>query len=466
MSLNDNGVLDPSLLREYDIRGIVGETLSPDDVRALGRGFGSIIFEEHGKASRVAVGYDGRVSSPMLLSSLIDGLLSSGVHVINTGLGPSPMLYFATFETCSQGGMMITGSHNPPNYNGIKLMQEGKPFYGRAIQSLGTRVRNREFVVGAGTIEDIDIREPYVTRLLEGNKWEGQMKVVWDPGNGASGEIVRRVIRGLAGKHILINGAIDGTFPNHHPDPTVESNLSQLKEAVSENECDLGIGFDGDGDRIGVIDEQGRVIWGDQLMVIWARDVLERLPGSTIIADVKSSSVLYEQVKKAGGNPVMWKTGHSLIKAKMAEMGAPLAGEMSGHIFFADEYYGFDDAIYAALRLLRILARNEESLGDIRDSLPNMFNTPELRFDCADDRKSSIVNLVRDRFMTEGRSKVCNIDGVRVETKDGWWLLRASNTQPVLVARCESASEIGLSRLKDELVNHLCLSGVKPPDFS
>ena len=269
----------------------------------------------------------------------------------------------------------------------------------------------------------------------------------------------------MGGDHILLNEEIDGTFPNHHPDPTVEDNLEQLKAVVRQEGCDLGIGLDGDGDRIGVIDSQGRVLWGDQLMVIWAREVLLRHPGATIIADVKTSQVFYDEVEKAGGTPVIWKTGHSLIKSKMSEMKAPLAGEMSGHIFFADEYYGFDDAVYAALRLLRELAATEQSIDVIKDQLPAMHNTPELRFECPDDKKFQIAEDVKQRLTQDKGVIVRTMDGVRVENEDGWWLLRASNTQPVLVARCESDSERGLQRLIDALVGQLLASGVTPPDF-
>ena len=307
--------LNSSILREYDIRGTVGATLVSDDVLAIGRGFGSVVANEFGQGASVVVGYDGRHSSPKLFSALTGVLIQSGIKVINVGLGPTPMIYFATHQTSSHAGMMITGSHNPPTFNGIKMVLGGRPFFGKDIQSLGVRVENGEYVNGRGVMEEIDIRDQYVDRLLEGNQLQGKIKVGWDPGNGAAGEIISRIIEKIDGEHFLINGNIDGNFPNHHPDPTVEENLLQLKKLVSEKDCDVGIGFDGDGDRIGVIDSQGRVIWADQLMVIWARDVLERLPGSTIIADVKTSAVFYDQVKKAGGNPVMWKTGHSLIKS-------------------------------------------------------------------------------------------------------------------------------------------------------
>jgi len=462
----DGHELNPSILREYDIRGIVGDTLTTADVEAIGKAFGTIVRDRAGEGAKVAVGYDGRLSSPELSQFLCSGLTSAGVDVINVGIGPTPMLYFASYHLGADAGMMITGSHNPPEFNGIKMMLQGKSFFGEAIQDLGRSVSAGRFADGAGILKETDISEDYISRLLDCLQSDQvTMKVAWDPGNGASGDIVRRLVSRLGGEHILINAEIDGTFPNHHPDPTVEENLDQLKSVVADQKCDLGIGFDGDGDRIGVVDSQGRVLWGDQLMVIWARDVLKRLPGSTIIADVKTSGVFYDEVEKAGGDPLMWMTGHSLIKSKMAELEAPLAGEMSGHIFFADEYYGFDDAIYAALRLLRVLLEEGQAIDDIKDALPEMYNTPELRFDCPDDKKFAIADEVKERLTQTSDAKIHTMDGVRVETEDGWWLLRASNTQPVLVARCESKSEAGLERLKEAVAAQLLASGVEPPDF-
>jgi phosphomannomutase len=290
-----------------------------------------------------------------------------------------------------------------------------------------------------------------------------KLKVAWDTGNGAVGVTIRGVVDKLTGEHFVLNETVDGTFPAHHPDPTVPANLEQLTAEVKRRGCDLGIAFDGDGDRIGAIDGKGRILWGDQLMVLWARDVLKNRPGATVIADVKASQVLFDEIARAGGKPMMFKTGHSLIKSKMAEIGAPLAGEMSGHIFFADTFYGFDDALYCALRLLNIVANAEESLADMRDGLPNPVNTPELRFDCPDERKFTLVEEVKDRLSKQG-AKFSDIDGVRVSTNDGWWLLRASNTQPVLVARCEAADQAGLERLLAELRGALGASGVELPD--
>jgi phosphomannomutase len=313
---------------------------------------------------------------------------------------------------------------------------------------------------------NVDVSADYVARLLA--DWDGgdrMLKVVWDNGNGSAGEVLQRLVAGLPGEHVVLNGAIDGTFPAHHPDPTVPANLQQLIAEVAARRADIGIALDGDADRIGLIDDKGRILFGDQLLVLLARDVLRAHPGATIIADVKASQVLFDEVARAGGNPLMWRTGHSLIKAKMAETGSPLAGEMSGHIFFADHWYGFDDALYAAVRTLGVLARMDRRLSDVRDALPQVINTPEVRFDCDDTRKFAVIEEVAARLRAEG-AKVSETDGVRVLTDDGWWLLRASNTQAVLVARAEAATEAGLERLKQALVAQLEKSGLPAPDFS
>jgi len=309
------------------------------------------------------------------------------------------------------------------------------------------------------------VADDYVRRLLEGFEEGRPLSVAWDPGNGAAGEVIQELCARLPGRHVLLNENIDGTFPAHHPDPTVEANLEQLKDAVAAEDCDLGLAFDGDGDRIGAIDSLGRVLWGDQLLAILAADVLAEVPGATVIADVKASQMLFDEVERLGGKPLMWCTGHSLIKAKMAETGAEIAGEMSGHIFIKHRYYGFDDAIYAALRLISIVGRSNIDLSGLRDGLPAMVNTPEVRFDCADERKFEVVDEVKERVDAMAGVDVIDIDGVRVSSADGWWLLRASNTQPVLVARCESLSRDGLERLQAALIEQLRLSGLEAPDF-
>jgi phosphomannomutase len=455
---------DPTILREYDIRGVVGKTLHEADARAIGRAFGTIVGEKGGK--RVAVGYDGRLSSPGLAQALVDGFTRAGVDVVRIGLGPTPMLYFAVMTLAGvDGGIQITGSHNPPDYNGFKMMLGKKSFFGKDIQKLGEIALNGRFRSGEGKVEDRSVIDDYVARLARDYDGKKKLKVAWDAGNGATGEALVKLVKKLPGEHILLNEKIDGTFPAHHPDPTEEKNLVQLQDAVRASRCDLGIAFDGDGDRIGVVDGHGRILWGDQFMVVLAGDVIKAKPGATIIADVKASQVLFDEIGRMGGSPLMWRTGHSLIKTKMAETGAPLAGEMSGHIFFGDRYYGYDDALYAAVRLLSIVARSEESLADMRDRLPAVVNTPELRFQCSEARKFPIVDEVRARLVAAG-ADMSDIDGVRVRTPDGWWLLRASNTQDVLVARAESTKgDEGLKRLKMLLADQLKRSGIEPPNF-
>jgi phosphomannomutase len=456
---------DATVLREYDIRGIVGQTLKTDDAFAIGRCFASMVLRDGG--STIAVGYDGRLSSPELEAALVRGLMASGADVVRIGCGPTPMLYFAATTLPADGAIMVTGSHNPPDYNGFKMMRGRKPFYGTQIRDLGQIAASGDVVPEAqGSERAIDIVAGYVGRLLQ--DWDGgdrQMHVVWDNGNGAAGRVLDRLIAGLPGRHTVLNGTIDGRFPAHHPDPTVPKNLEQLIATVAAEKADLGIAFDGDADRIGVIDDKGRILAGDQILVVLGRDVLRTHPGATIIADVKASQVLFDEIGRAGGDPLMWKTGHSLIKAKMAETGSPLAGEMSGHIFFADRWYGFDDALYAAVRLLGILARTSDRLSDIRDAMPHVINTPELRFDCDDKRKFGVIQEVAARLREQGAT-VSDTDGVRVRTEDGWWLLRASNTQAVLVARAEASSEAGLDRLKQALASQLASSGLAAPDFS
>jgi len=453
---------DPTILREYDIRGIIDKTLSADDAYAIGRAFGTGVVRNGG--STVCVGYDGRLSSPEMEQAVVDGLKDCGLEAIRVGLGPTPMLYFAVNVLDAAGGIMVSGSHNPPDYNGFKMMRGPKPFYGDDIQGLGTLAAAADYESGAGSDRAEPMLERYVGRVLQDYKSGRELKVAWDAGNGSAGEAMVKVCAELPGEHILLNERIDGMFPVHHPDPTVVENLQQLRDVVLAEKCDLGIAFDGDGDRIGVVDGDGEILWGDQLMVVWAADILSAHPGATIIADVKASQVLFDQIADMGGEPVMWKTGHSLIKAKMAETGALLAGEMSGHIFFADRYFGYDDALYAAIRLLACLSQRDDSLADIRRRLPQPLNTPELRFPCSEERKFAVVDEVRDRLARDG-ANVSDIDGVRVLTDDGWWLLRSSNTQDVLVARCEAATEEGLQRLKDALVAQVRLSGIEPPSF-
>jgi len=463
MSHSDARTLDPEILREYDIRGITTDNFGPDDVYVIGRAFAAILAGRGG--SRCVVGYDGRLSSPELEAALVEGLTKSGIDVVRVGRGPTPMLYYAGATLDVDAALMITGSHNPSEYNGIKMTIGGKSFYGQDIQKLGQVAASGAFVDGDGASRELSVFADYVARVFQDYYGDKELTVAWDPGNGAAGEVIQDLVKRLPGTHHLINADIDGTFPAHHPDPTVEKNLDQLKALVADKNCDLGFGFDGDGDRIGVIDGQGRVLWGDQIMVIAAREVLADEPGATIIADVKASQVFVDEITRLGGKPMIWKTGHSHIKSKMQETGAPLAGEMSAHIFFKHRYYGFDDAVYTAVRLLSVVADGDESLADMYDAMPQMINTPEIRVECSESRKFQIVEEVRARLKSQTGISVNEIDGVRVSTEDGWWLLRASNTQAVLVARCESETEQGLERLKELLRAELIASNVTPPDL-
>ncbi len=453
---------DPTVLREYDVRGIVGETLHPADAEALGLAIGTVARRQG--LRRLATAYDGRLSSPELEAALVVGLKASGIDVLRVGRGPTPMLYFAAYTLSVDGGVMVTGSHNPSNYNGFKITLAKQSFFGQQIQDLGTLAAAGDFERGQGGEESQDIRQAYVSRLAQDAVGMKPMRIGWDPGHGAASEILRELVRRLPGEHHLINAEIDGTFPAHHPDPTVESNLAQLKALVAERKLDLGIAFDGDGDRIGAVDSQGRVLWGDQLMLLLARDILQRKPGATIIADVKASRILFDGIAKLGGKPIMWKTGHSHVKAKLKETHAEFAGEMSAHLFFADRYYGYDDALYAAVRLLMALSLSGESLAAFRDSLPPVLNTAEIRFPCAEERKRPAMAEVVATLRQAGADFI-DIDGVRVTTPDGWWLLRASNTQDVLVARCESGDQAGLDRLKATLAQTIKAIGLPVPAF-
>ena len=455
---------DPTILREYDIRGIIGETLEAEDARAIGRSFGTLLRRAGG--TTVAVGYDGRQSSPMLEHALVEGLTASGCNVVRIGLGATPMLYYAEASAEEvDGGIQITGSHNPPNYNGFKMVFQGRPFFGEDIQRLGEIAAAGDWEDGTGNVSDRPLLDAYVERLMEGLDGIDQatlasLRIGWDAGNGAAGPALDKLVARLPGEHHVLYSEVDGTFPNHHPDPTVEENLADLRALVAEKNLDFGVAFDGDGDRIGAIDGGGRVIWGDQLLMIYAEDLLQRRKGATIIADVKASRALFDHVAANGGQPLMWKTGHSLIKSKMKETGSPLAGEMSGHVFFADTYYGFDDALYAGVRLIAASARLGRSVTQLRGAMPAMVNTPEMRFQVDEARKFAAIDEVKTR-LADSPDQVDGTDGVRVTNADGWWLLRASNTQDVLVARAESDSEDGLARLMEQIDAQLAASGLE-----
>ncbi len=467
----------PSILRAYDIRGIVDETLSTDDAYYIGRSFATFLRGE--QKNKIVVGYDGRISSIAMKEALIRGLIDSGAKVLEIGLCPTPMLYFGVYHLKADAGVMITGSHNPANHNGFKFLLKERPFYGEDILNLGEIAKLGNFVDEAGNANHNNIMESYVNHLADDCDIESdsefldelddfleddqkRLKISWDIGNGATGEVVQKLTNKLKAKHFLLFEDIDGTFPNHHPDPTVEANLADLKESVLTNECDIGIAFDGDGDRIGIVDDCGEVLWGDQLMCLFAKDVLEEYPGSTIIADVKASQVLFDQIKKFGGVPLMWKTGHSLIKAKMKETKSPLAGEMSGHIFFADRYFGFDDGIYAAVRIINIILKERIPLSEIRKSLPKTFSTPEIRINCSEEKKFLIVDNIKLQLQ-KNNIQFNDVDGVRVTNDLGWWLLRASNTGAVLVARCEALSKENLNQLQEDLSKYLLANEISLP---
>lgn len=456
-----------TILREYDVRGIVGDSLTETDALYLGKSFGTLIKRNGG--NKICLGFDGRLSSPKMEKAILKGLLSTGLNVVCIGLGPSPMLYYSVYELDTDGGIMITGSHNPANYNGFKMMVGKAGCFGEQIQELGRISESGDFEEGSGSSEDINIFDRYIDRMLEDVDVEAlekaNLSIGWDAGNGAAGDVIKAVTEKLPGNHILLYETIDGTFPSHHPDPTVPENLVDLQNTIYQNNLDMGVAFDGDGDRIGAIDQSGEIIWGDQLLAILSEEILEELPGSKIIADIKCSQVLFDHIKKCGGDPVMWKTGHSLIKSKMVELEAPLAGEMSGHIFFKHKYYGFDDAVYVALRLINIVAKSTGGLEALRKELPAVVNTPEIRIECDEGRPFKVVDEVVNRLREEG-AEFNDLDGARVMSDDGWWLIRASNTQNVIVARCEGKDNDALSRVYQNLEQQLKLSEVSLPKLS
>lgn len=451
----------PEILREYDIRGTVDVNLNETDAYFLGLSFGTMIRRKGG--NKVCVGYDGRETSPIYEKELIKGLTETGVSVECIGIGPTPLLYFAVKDHMTDGGIMITGSHNPKHMNGFKMTIQSGPVFGQDIKALAEIAASGDFESGNGSVREVDMIDTYIERLLRDMDLKHPYKIAWDAGNGAAGAVLHKLVSKLPGEHVLLYDTIDSSFPNHMPDPSVDENMQDLKRAVLEQNCDLGIAFDGDADRIGVIDDKGNIIRSDMLLAVYARSVLETLPGAPIIADVKCSNALFTEIKRLGGTAVMWKTGHSLIKSKMAELNAPLAGELSGHIFFADKYYGFDDALYCAVRLLNYLEKQEEGvkLSDLLAEMPRPINTPELRVDVEESEKFKVVEQLKN-YVHE--SKLQNIqidetDGVRVTLEGGWWLLRASNTQACLVARAEANSNDELSTVKTHLISALSAVG-------
>lgn len=460
-SLIINHHFHPSILREYDIRGIFDETLSIKDAYWIGRCFAHRVKEERGEA--IAVCRDGRLSSLGLEEALMQGLCDAGLTVYRLGVGPTPMLYFAEYALPVDAAVMVTGSHNPPTHNGFKMSLGRKPFFSHEIFSFAELV-NQKLSKGQGRIHETSLSPAYVERLLQDIHFKRELSIAWDPGNGATADILKQLVKKLPGTHFLLNEKLDGRFPGHPPDPSDPQNLVQLQQMVLEKKCDLGIAFDGDGDRLLAVDSQGRILWGDQLLLLFAQDLLAREPGATIIGDIKGSQVLFDEIRRLGGHPLMWRTGHSYIKEKMALSGAKLAGEMSGHFFFKENYYGYDDGLYAALQLVRILSQSSQHLSTFYDELPSLPSTPELRIDCDANRKFAIPENIKLRLRATGCSFI-DIDGIRFQNTEGWWLLRASHTQDVLVARCEAYSTEGLKHIIAHLKKELEDQHVSHPFF-
>jgi phosphomannomutase / phosphoglucomutase len=437
----------PGIFREYDIRGIADEELLDADVELLGQALGTYLIRHSGRT--ICLGRDCRLSSGRIHNALLKGLLASGAYVLDVGTGPTPLLYYSVVHFEAAGGIMITGSHNPPEYNGIKTVCGSGTLHGEQIQQVLKLIQGSDFESGAGTLKEIDAATPYVEEIASQFQFSRRVKVVFDAGNGTAGPVFHRILEKLNVEPVELFFEMDGRFPNHHPDPTVPENLRDLAKAVRKEKAELGIAFDGDADRIGALDEKGSVVYGDMLLLIFGREILTRKPGATFIGEVKCSQVMYDKLAELGGNPIMYKTGHSLIKAKMKQAQAELAGEMSGHMFFADRYYGFDDALYAACRLIEIVAKSGKPLSAQLEGVPKTVSTPELRVDCPDDKKFLVVEKVAE--IVRKRHQVVDVDGVRVPFAQGWGLVRASNTQPVLVMRFEATSEKLLNEYRTEI---------------
>ncbi|HSM08352.1 MAG TPA: phosphomannomutase/phosphoglucomutase [Gemmatimonadota bacterium] len=454
-----------TIFREYDIRGIVGDDLTADVVEAVGRAYATRWRRQTGRdGGRIAVGHDNRPSSPGLAEGMCRGLNAAGLDAVLLDTVPTPALYYATVALETDGGIQITGSHNPPEYNGIKMVVSDGSVYGEAIQEIRELVEADDYLSGEGTTTRHEILDAYVREIGERAAVEGPVHVVLDCGNGTGSVAAPQALRAAGIQVTCLYCESDGTFPNHHPDPTVDENLVDLIARVRETGADLGIGLDGDADRIGAIDGEGRIVRGDHLLLLYALDVLTEWPGAEIVFDVKCSQALPEMIEAAGGVPVMWKTGHSLIKERMKQGGAPVAGEMSGHICFADRFYGFDDAIYAAARLAQLVQQSGRSLAELAARIPNYPSTPEVRLDCPEARKFAIVERMVERYRQT--HDVIDIDGARVLFDDGWALIRASNTQPVIVVRFEAQSREGLQRIRDEVAGALAGEGVEVPPLA
>jgi phosphomannomutase/phosphoglucomutase len=441
-----NNNIPQNIFRAYDIRGVVGEGFTPDNIYTIGRAFASEALSRN--ISKIIIARDGRLSGPELSAALAQGLRDSGVDVIDIGAVPTPVLYFATHLFKTGSGVMLTGSHNPPNYNGLKMMLGGDAFAGEAIQDLYARIEEQQFHNGNGTLVETDISGDYIERIVSDVTLARPLKIVVDAGNGIAGELAPRLYKAMGCDVTELFCEIDGNFPNHHPDPSKEENLQDLKAKVQEVKVDVGLAFDGDGDRVGIVTNTGEAIAADRQLMLYAIDVLSRNPGADIIFDVKCSRLLVDVIEQHGGKPLMWKTGHSFIKQKIKQIGAPLAGEMSGHVFFKERWFGFDDGLYTGARFLEIISQGEKSVHDIFMALPNGVSTPEINVEMADDKKFIFVDsLIAQANFLDGN--IIDIDGIRVEFADGWGLLRCSNTTPCLVLRFEANDEPALLRIQD-----------------
>jgi phosphomannomutase/phosphoglucomutase len=447
-----------SIFKAYDIRGIVNEDLTIETVVLIGKAIGSESIDRGERG--IVVGRDGRTSGPDLMNALVEGIKSTGCHVVKIGMIPTPVLYYATYSKGASSGVMITGSHNPPNYNGFKMMIAGETLSGERILNLYERINNQNFHQGQGTSTTIDIQEDYLNRVTSDISIKRPLKIVVDCGNGVAGHLAPKLFEALGCEVVKLFCHIDGNFPNHHPDPSKLENLNDLIAEIKAEKADLGLAFDGDGDRLGVIDEKGNVIWADRQMILFSRDVIHRNPGAKIVFDVKCSSLLSKDISNQGGRPILSRTGHSFIKAKIKEESALLGGEMSGHIFFKERWYGFDDALYAGARLLEILSSRNESCSEIFSELPDSFNTPEINihFDKQGDQFDAMEKLKKTANFNEG--VLTTIDGIRLDYEDCWGLVRPSNTTPCLVLRFEAETEVSLKRIREEFREWLERTGI------
>ena len=451
---------DKEVLREYDIRGIVGQNINENTAYTIGRTFGHTVKSKL-NSNTIVTCCDGRLTSPLLHKALCYGLKDSGAKVINIGMGPTPMTYFAHYHLKADAVVMVTGSHNPSEYNGFKMVINKHSFFANDIQNLQKLIDNDSLELTKGEIINKDITQDYINRNLLNINLKKKLKIAWDPGNGAMGTVMREISEKLTNsENIIINEDVDGNFPNHHPDPTVPKNMEQLIAAVINNKCDVGLAFDGDGDRLGVIDNLGNLVWADQYMLLLCEEISKLYDNPKIIMDVKCSKVFFDEAKKMGCEPVMSRTGHSPIKEKMKELKSPLSGEMSGHVCYGDDFYGYDDAMYVGLRLLRLLSNKNLHLSELISAYPNTYSTPETRFDVEESKKFAIIDEVKNRIKDTDQ-KIIDIDGVRVENDHGWFLMRASNTQNQLTCRAESTTKDGLHELVKTIEDQLSLSGVK-----